>query len=138
MRDMRGITLIELLIVVVVIGILTGIAVPSYRSYMIRTNRTEAKAALMAAAGALERCFTRFNAYDDPGCEAATNLGGAGITTENGHYLITGAITPTTFVLTAAPQGGQTRDTGCGSLTLDEANVRGRTGTKPVGECWGR
>ena len=67
----RGVTLMELLTVVTVIGILTSISVPTYRQYTLRAQRTEAKAALMARAGALERCFTRFNAYDDDDCEVA-------------------------------------------------------------------
>ena len=42
----RGFTIMELVIVVAIISILAAIAVPSYRQYVMRTNRTIAKVAL--------------------------------------------------------------------------------------------
>ena len=38
----RGFTLIEILIVVAIVGILSAIAVPSYRDYVVRARLTEA------------------------------------------------------------------------------------------------
>lgn len=49
----NGFTLIELLIVIVVVGILAAIAVPTYTQYMQRGHNTEAKAALTAWAAAM-------------------------------------------------------------------------------------
>ncbi|MFO6382237.1 type 4a pilus minor pilin PilE, partial [Pseudomonas aeruginosa] len=37
----KGFTLLEMVVVVAVIGILLGIAIPSYQNYVIRSNRTE-------------------------------------------------------------------------------------------------
>lgn len=134
----RGVTLMELLTVVVVIGILSAISVPTYRSYVIRAQRTEAKNALMSTAGALERCFTRFNAYDDAGCAAAGALPQA---LAEGHYEIQAdTLDAGRFVLHAVPQGGQEEDAECQTLTLDSRSVRGVAGgaTKDAAFCWNR
>jgi len=139
-----GVTLVELLMVVAIVGILAAIAVPGYRSYMLRANRSDAKAELLAAAGALERCFTRYNDYtlkaDGGSCELVLP-----ITTEHGTYSVESdpsadpaGITATSFALRAVPQGGQTKDTGCGTLGLTSGNVKSMTGTKTVEDCWGR
>ena len=42
----RGFTLIEVMIAVVIVAILATVAVPSYRGYVLRANRTVAKSAL--------------------------------------------------------------------------------------------
>jgi type IV pilus assembly protein PilE len=47
MKANKGFTLIELMIVVVVIAILASIAIPSYREYVLRSNRRAAQAAMM-------------------------------------------------------------------------------------------
>ena len=131
----RGVTLIELLMVVVVISILAAIAIPSYRGYALRASRADGKAAVLSMAGALERCFTRFNAYNNAGCGIATS----NVSSTEGKYLVSAAFpTATTFTVSAVPQGGQAQDTGCGTLTINQANVRNKSGPKTVAECWGR
>ena len=56
-RQSQGVTLLELMIVVVIIGLLSIIAVPSYRQYSIRAHRTEAKTALIRLATNQERFY---------------------------------------------------------------------------------
>ena len=50
-KYMRGVTLMELMIVVVIIGVLAAIAYPNYRQYAARAKRNEARAALLQIGG---------------------------------------------------------------------------------------
>jgi type IV pilus assembly protein PilE len=130
-----GVTLMELLIVMVIIGILVGIAYPSYRQQAIRANRTEAKVALEQRAQAWEKCFTRYMEYSHANC---ANLTAAALTPD-GHYSVAavGAPTATTFILQATRQGGQVADTQCGDLRLNEAGTRSiQGGTANAATCW--
>jgi type IV pilus assembly protein PilE len=129
-----GITLIELMIVVAIVAILAAIAYPSYRQYAIRANRTEAKVALLQITQGLEKCFTRYHAYNDALCTVNTTFN-----TPEGHYAIApsgGAVGAMTYVLTATPQGGQADDARCGTLRIDETGMRTETGSGDVGDCW--
>ena len=134
-KRMQGITLLELLIVVVIVGILAAIAYPSYRNYIVKARWTEAKTALTETAAGLERCFTRFNVYNDASCSDVTLP--INVTTPKGSYVITTtALDATTFTLQAASAGGQAADTACGNFTLTSTGVRGISGTKTVDDCW--
>lgn len=75
-----GVTLMELMIVVLIIGVLSAIAYPSYRNYMMQTRRSDAQIALTQAAALQEKFFTQCNYY-------ATTLTGTracGATSANG------------------------------------------------------
>lgn len=135
----RGITLMELMIVMVVVAILAAIAYPSYRQQMMRSQRSTAKTALTQAVQGLERCFTRFNAYNDAGCPIAANLAGAGYSNPEASYQISavgGAVGATAFQLQAVPLGAQANDT-CGALQITQTNVQTATGGDRA-TCWGR
>ena len=58
-KHMRGVTLMELMIVVVIIGILTAMAYPSYRQYVAKAKRNEAKAALLQISTMQERFYLK-------------------------------------------------------------------------------
>lgn len=62
-NKMRGVTLMELMIVVVIIGILTAIAYPSYRQYSARAKRNEARAALLQISTLQERHYLQNHSY---------------------------------------------------------------------------
>lgn len=141
-RRMAGVTLIELMMVVVVVAILGVIAVPSYRQYTIRAHRTEAKAALLRLQANQERWYLQHNTYtDDP--EA---LGFPGDLSENGVYALTivpherGLTEGYTATATPAPGGGRngvsmTDDAECASFSVDAQGVKSAS-PDPRGRCW--
>jgi type IV pilus assembly protein PilE len=139
LRRVAGVTLIELMVVIVVIGILATIAVPSYRQYTMRSQRVEAKSALLQLATNQERFYLQNNTYTSD----LTALGFPGGTTENGVYtLAIGAANTTMFTATATPTPGggtngvdQTKDTDCASFTID-AQGRRSAAPDPAGNCW--
>ena len=63
MKYMHGVTLLELMIVVVIIGILTAIAYPNYQQFVARAKRTEARALLLEIAINQERFYLQNNTY---------------------------------------------------------------------------
>src|SRR5262245_38924865 len=136
-----GYSLVELMVIVGVLAIIAAIAVPSYRGYMMRAQRADATAALLALRSAQEKFFLQHGRYitTQAGMTGAKPAGlGLGATTEHGHYNVTmaaGATPNTTFVATATAIGGQTKDTPCQTFTINEAGVR-NSGPNGITTCW--
>ncbi|WP_160154505.1 type IV pilin protein [Microbulbifer sp. ALW1] len=63
MNKQRGFSLIELMIVVAIIAIIAGIAMPSYQEYVKGSRRADAQGALMGLAQAMEQHFTQNGSY---------------------------------------------------------------------------
>ena len=58
-----GFTLIELMIVVALVGVLASVAYPSYREYVNKSRRAEARVALMETLQQQERYMSQHNTY---------------------------------------------------------------------------
>ena len=129
MKHQRGVTLVELLVVVTIIGIIAAVAIPSYRNYSLRANRTEAKTALQQATQVLERCFTRLRSY--AACEMQVAIGD----TPGKLYNIDVDTTATTYTVRAVPINGQTADTTCGTLAINQTGARTPAAPDP-NKCW--
>jgi type IV pilus assembly protein PilE len=138
---MRGVTLVELMVVVVVLAIISSIAVPTYRKYLIRAQRSEGKIALLQLQTAEEKFYLQNNTYTDKVTDSSTaespGLGLPG-TSETGKYRVTvvTGVGGQTYIATATPEKGQTDDKDCAKLTVDERGVRGISGTKTPEFCW--
>jgi len=136
-----GFTLIELMIVVAIIAILTAVALPSYRSYVIQAKRADATNILTDIANQQVQYFMDNRGY---GTVAQLGLDTTGCTTpdpdeavsKEGNYCIGIALTGTSsYILTATPQGGQAEDTECATITLDSSETKGSSGGGT--KCWG-
>ena len=136
MKKNRGFTLIEILIVMVVIGILAAIAVPSYNSQLRRGTRSAAQA-LMADIANKEQFYLQSQRTYWDCASPCTNMSAIGITglpaEVTNFYTLkidkNDIATPMTFIITATPKTG-TRQEPDGLLTLDS------TGTKYPPNKW--
>jgi type IV pilus assembly protein PilE len=126
-KNLRGFTLIEVMIVVAVIGILAAIAYPSYQGQIRKSNRAAAQAVLMDAANKQQLYLTSQREYAD----TLAKLNVTPSTDVSRWYDITvvanNAATPPTFTLTATPKAG-TSQAADGELTLDNAGTKTRLG----------
>jgi type IV pilus assembly protein PilE len=136
-RYQKGVTLIELMLVMVIIAVLSGIAVPAYKSYVVKTNRGAAKACLSEYAQFMERYYTTNLSYAgaSPG-----NLGCASDANLNIAYSFSVSVnvnSPRLYTVTASPVNAQnSRDTQCGTLTLDQAGTKTKSGSASLSTCW--
>ena len=139
-HTMQGITLIELMIVVVIISILAVIAYPNYREFVARAKRTEAKAALLKIATNQERFYLQNNRYT---CDM-TSLGFSTATdfvTESGSYTIT-VEEPCTdeflsgnFTAQAVYNNEDSEADKCRIFRINGRNVKT---SSPYTDCWAR
>jgi type IV pilus assembly protein PilE len=131
----RGLTLIELMVVVAVMAILASVAYPLYTNQTQKARRADARSVLLALAQAEERVFSVNGSYAGSG-----SLPGyadiVGRLDRNGdgspdNYSITVSATTTTFDITANAIGAQASDD-CSELTINQLGVRSGTGSG----CW--
>lgn len=148
MKSQRGFTLIELMIVVAIVAILAVVAVPSYRAYVVKSNRAAAESFMLQASNREEQIMLDMRQYvavasavgntnfpnaptaDSPGI----NLAVPPEVTKFYTLSITIPSTSTsTYTITADPIGSQlTGDTVCATLTLDQAGAK----TPASSGCW--
>ena len=131
----RGLTMIELLIVLTILGILALLALPSFSEYVMRSRRSEGTTALNNINLAQGKYRSNNAAY----ANLATLWPGT-TSTENGHYdLAITSQTATGYTATATAKNGQVDDaqsgTSCAILTL---TVNGLTSTRAPATCWNR
>ena len=145
----RGITLIELLIAVAVVGILTAIAVPSYGEYTRRAARSDAQLTLQAASTWLERryaecnSYIRINAATNPPCTtvlaredlpAELTVSPSGGGTQR-YTVSVSTLDAQSYTVQAVPLDSADK---CGTMRILSTGVREATGTLGVNGCWRR
>jgi type IV pilus assembly protein PilE len=134
----RGVTLLEILVVILVVGIIAALAVPAYRQHLVRVNRTGATATLYEIAAAEERHFLRHGRYTS--AITAAPPAGLGLTLAHLRYYFNVAVAEDgqTFVASATPtrEGGQDADGECLVFSLDHRGRRAVSGSRETSFCW--
>lgn len=136
----NGFTMMELMIVVVIIGIIATVAIPSYTHYIAKATRSAGTSILTQGSNRQEQFRIDNKTYASTMTQLGfsanpllvTSDGSPTTTAANAAYSVAiSAQTATTFTLTATAQGTQAnRDAACTPLTLTHRSER----TPP--DCW--
>jgi type IV pilus assembly protein PilE len=107
MRGKEGVTLLEVMIVVVIVGILAAVAIPAYNDYVTRSRRSDAFTALETVRAAQEMYRAERGFY----AGAITSLSGCASTMAGENYTISVTRTDNThYTATAQGQAKQADD----------------------------
>lgn len=132
-RKMRGVTLLELMIVMVIVGIIVAFAYPNYRDFTDRARRNEAKALLLEIAQNQERFYLQNNRYG-----TLVELGyNNPQPTDGGFYTVNFPVPPDANNFSARATyllGGNE----AGKCEWFEIDGRGTKQSFPLGDCWTR
>ena len=131
-RRGQGFSLIEIMLVVVIIAILAGIALPAYQEHVRQARRAEVAGILLENAQRLERHYVRHGGYD---AGTVPQLALQSPPSGTPLYILHAALSAESFTLTAtAVPGGLMAGDPCASYSLDQINQR----TPADSRCWRR
>lgn len=118
----KGMTLVELMIVVAIIGIISAIAIPAYQSQIMDSRRNDVFKQLLQLQIQQEAWRLENVAY--------ATIGDLGAPANDFYTFQVTNVTATTYTLTATAKGAQLKDSGCTTLNLDQSMNK-----TPV-SCW--
>lgn len=123
------------MMVVAVAAVLGSIAMATYSDYVIKANRTDARAALSQLSTSLEKCRSLHSDYNSANCNVKFT---STVYSADGLYTISApTLTASTFTLTATPVTGKSQagDADCKTLSVTNTGEESATGADP-GVCW--
>jgi len=115
--ECRGVTILELVVVLAVMAILLSIAVPTYRQYAQRGERADAIRVMLAVAGCQERIRLIQGSYDTTRGLDQAEISSYRIRVEPAENTASSV-----YMIVASPL--QTADNSCGALSLDHTGAR--------------
>jgi len=141
LKQSQGFTLIELMIALVILGVITAIAYPSYTSHMTNNRRAQGQVALMDISQRMERYYAENHTF--VGATLATigsnNTAGDGSNTSY-YNLALSNLSATGFTASATATGTQaSNDISCGIVAMNQLGQKGRLGNgvfQVDANCW--
>lgn len=142
---MRGFSLVELMIALGIAGVLSGIALPTYRQTVQRSQRQDARIALLRIQQFQERHFAEHLRYAARlAVPADTESLGIDSVSDGGRYELSleSNAEGLGYTALARARGRQAGDRDCALLTLDQSGRRGsgdasgRLLLPDTGRCW--
>jgi len=134
MKSNLGLTLLELLITVAILGILATIVYPQYQQYITRTYRIHAAQALLIIDKGMQDYYMQHQSY--LGVTLASITANSSISEPHYHYQIK-ALMPQSYQLIAIPFGIQARhDQRCGNLIINQWGEKSISGSVLSMTCW--
>lgn len=130
MKRVSGFSLIELMVAVVIMGIISAIAYPSYVDYIAESTRSDGLAAAMRVANLQEQFYLDNRQYTSD--MTLLNLGADPFVTEQGDYKVdTTVAADGSMTVVATALGKQaSRDSQCKTMKVTSEGVKSPT------ECW--
>ncbi len=124
-RHARGFTLIELMVAAAIIAILAGVALPSYREYVIRGHLADASNGLALMRAQMERHYQDNRTYATAGTFTTPCASTDATLRTFNNFVVTclGTPTATAFTLAATGSGPAAGFT----FTINHADVRATT-----------
>ena len=136
----KGFTLIEIMVVVVIIAILTAIALPSYRDYVIRGNLVDGTQQLAALRAQMEQFYQDSRSYATNGSYTSP-CDNPPTAFANWTFSCNNTQTASAYTWTATGVAG--KPTAGFTYTIDNNNNQTTTGlptgwgsTSPAPTCW--
>jgi type IV pilus assembly protein PilE len=129
------------MVAVLVIGVLSSIAFYAYSGMMVKGRRKAGATCALTSAQYMEQYYATNLRYDqdqasvaNPGLPGSVNC----IAEVSKYYTVSlASVSQNGYSIKAVPVGVQaSKDSACGTLAVDQAGVKSRTGSAALNTCW--